>query len=267
MIVRERIDRARRAALRPVVRRLRSPFPDGIPAPVVLHCTHHKAGWSWFRNILEAVAERYGLRYRNLLTEPGEGAEIAIGLGGVVDVDTFGDVVGSHMIRDPRDVVVSGYHYHLWTTEAWALEPSPEHGGLSYQEHLRSVDTEEGMNAEIRHALPVIEQMVRWDYDDPRFLELRYEDAIDEPVSTYEAAFRHYGFAPDEAAACVALADRFSFHRVTGRRIGEEREGSHLRSGRPGQWRDVFTPANAALFKELTGDALVALGYESDMGW
>ena len=33
------------------------------------------------------------------------------------------------MIRDPRDVIVSGYFYHQWTDEPWANEPRPELGG------------------------------------------------------------------------------------------------------------------------------------------
>ena len=40
------------------------------------------------------------------------------------------------MIRDPRDCVVSGYFYHLWTNEAWAHQPQDLFNGLSYQQHL-----------------------------------------------------------------------------------------------------------------------------------
>jgi hypothetical protein len=56
---------------------------------------------------------------------------------------------------------------------------------------------------------------------------------------------------------------RFSFQRMAGRSIGKVKEGSHLRSGKPGQWREVLTRDHLALLRELTGDLLERLGYES----
>lgn len=37
-------------------------------------------------------------------------------------------------VRDPRDVVVSGYFYHRTTKEPWVLQPRPEYRRKSYQE-------------------------------------------------------------------------------------------------------------------------------------
>ena len=34
-----------------------------------------------------------------------------------------------HLIRDPLEVCVSGYQYHLNTTEPWVLERRPESAG------------------------------------------------------------------------------------------------------------------------------------------
>ena len=38
-----------------------------------------------------------------------------------------------HMVRDPIEVCVSGYQYHLITSEPWVLVPRPELGGRSWQ--------------------------------------------------------------------------------------------------------------------------------------
>lgn len=267
-MIRLRLVEARRAVVRPVRRRLRSPFPEDAAPRFVLHCCHHKTGWSWFNSVLQAISDHYGLRFQNLrLGSLDPSTDVALGYGDRSALPRAPDLVGSHMVRDPRDVVVSGYHYHLWTPEAWAHEPDPAYGGRSYREHLRALDPEEGLAAEIRHALPVIREMADWDYDDPRFCELRYEDAIADPRATYRQVFRHYGFTDEAVATAADIADRYSFRNLTGRRLGDVEERSHLRSGRPGQWRKEFTPATSELFKELAGDALIALGYETDLDW
>jgi hypothetical protein len=79
--------------------------------------------------------------------------------------------------------------------------------------------------------------------------------------------FRHYGFHDQAVERAVTIAMSFSFERISKRRVGQVQEGSHLRSGKPGRWRSVFTPGHVALFKELAGPALVKLGYESDDTW
>lgn len=62
-----------------------------------------------------------------------------------------------------------------------------------------------------------------------------------------------------------------SFERVTGRQRGEEgnaiRTGYFWRKGVSGDWRNHFDPRLTDEFKYLYGDALVALGYETDLDW
>eukprot|EP01065_Artemidia_motanka_P044416 TRINITY_DN6317_c0_g3_i1.p1 TRINITY_DN6317_c0_g3~~TRINITY_DN6317_c0_g3_i1.p1 ORF type:complete len:245 (+),score=54.21 TRINITY_DN6317_c0_g3_i1:55-789(+) len=51
-----------------------------------------------------------------------------------------------HFIRDPLDWLVSGYQYHLFTTEAWATE-------TGYQQRLKKMTEEEGLSAEVQRAM------------------------------------------------------------------------------------------------------------------
>ena len=37
-------------------------------------------------------------------------------------------------VRDPRDIIVSGYFYHMTTHEPWVHQPRSDYGGKSYQE-------------------------------------------------------------------------------------------------------------------------------------
>jgi hypothetical protein len=45
------------------------------------------------------------------------------------------------------------------------------------------------------------------------------------------------------------------------------RKSGTFRKGLPGNWCEHFTEANKALFKQVTGDLLVRLGYEQGYNW
>jgi hypothetical protein len=40
-----------------------------------------------------------------------------------------------------------------------------------------------------------------------------------------------------------------------------------FRKGKPGNWKEHFTGVNRKLFKEVSGDLLIRLGYEQDADW
>ncbi len=248
----------RRAARRAV----RSPFPPGSgKSDLLVHSCHHKVGTVWFKRVLNAVAETYGLRVHSGPQSALGRQDIFIDDHSRVDRSTLRPYRSSHLIRDPRDVVVSAYFYHLRTTEAWALEPDDRYGGLSYQEHLKQFDTEEGLGVEIqRSAATILRDMVAWDYNDPRGLELRYEDHLADEETGFRRLFTHYGFAQDAVDAAVEIALSFSLSKV-------KATTTHIRSGQPNDWENHFTPALKTLFKEETGDAALKLGYADNPDW
>jgi hypothetical protein len=103
--------------------------------------------------------------------------------------------------------------------------------------------------------------MSKWDYDQPEFLELRYEDMLEDEPASLCRLFEHYGLRDKERDTCVRQAGEFTLDVV------RAKNDSHVRSGRPGEWRDSFGPHHIALFKELTGDLVVRLGYEKNNDW
>lgn len=242
-----------------------SPFEARGARPLLVHCGHHKAGTVWFRSVLLTVCRHYGLRHRNGNARPvAPDADMAFfHSSGVFDVDLLGDrpFRGSHMVRDPRDLVVSGYEYHLVTEEAWALHPEDHYGGLSYQSRLRGLNEHDGLMAEIEWvASGTAVDMAAWNYDRPEFLELRYEDVIADEAGAFDRLFRWYGFSERAVAFGLESVDRLSLRRGGA-------QPSHVRSGRPGEWRSRLGPDHIAAFKELTGDLVVRLGYEATSDW
>lgn len=252
--------RARGAAL---------PFRDEAARVLLLHATHHKAGTHWILRVLRELARRYGLELLQMddpFADPAR-ADVLVDHQSTLDLSALPPFRGSHMIRDPRDMVVSGYFYHQWTHEAWVHEPDPRYDGRSYQEYLNAVGREEGLLEEVRRCAFTFESMAQWDYHDPRVFEIRYEDLMRDGEEVFRRLFAHYGLAPEAVEAGLDIARRNSFEARARRRPGEVQEGSVLRSGRPGQWREHFTPAVAARFREVTGDLLVRLGYEDGDAW
>ena len=246
------------------LRRLRNPFVDGERRCLV-HVAHHKVGTVWFRNVLSAVAREYGLSFATVRADGRPLAEVVLYLHRGVFRRNRPSVPfrGSHLVRDPRDVVVSAYFYHLWSGEKWLHAPRQRFGGKSYQEYLRSVTREEGLATEMVRTLEGdLRSMAAWDYTQPEFLELRYEDLIEDERAGFARIFRHYGFHDRAIESAVEIAARYSFRHVAGRPVGVVLERQHLRSGKPSQWREVFTQAHHELFRELTGDMLERLGYE-----
>lgn len=232
-----------------------------------MHACHHRTGTKWFERVLGAVAVDFGLRFRQCeQRDLRPSTDIFMQNHSRVDIGQLPPYVGTHVIRDPRDVIVSGYFYHRWTWEKWTQIPQDEFGGLTYQGYLNSLDQHSGLLAEIRNT-KAVREMVGWDYGNPNFLELKYEEIIRDEESAFSAIFEKYGFDESSIQRSVQIARQFSFANVTNRALGNVEEGNHLRSGRSGQWRDHFSEEHKAVFIDVFGDALVELGYETSNDW
>lgn len=59
--------------------------------------------------------------------------------------------VGLHIIRNPRDVVVFGYFYHLGCYEKWALQTQERSNNKSYKDYLKSLPQQEGILFEMNN--------------------------------------------------------------------------------------------------------------------
>ena len=249
------------SAVRLVRRTMRSPYADA-QRTLIVHCSHHKAGSVWFNRVLRVVARTYGIRaFLGEQRDLPRDAELFVQNHGRIDRATLPAFRGSHLIRDPRDVVVSGYFYHCKTTETWAHIPNERYGGRSYQDHLLSLDKDAGLLAEIeRCATSDMREMVNWNYQDDRFLEMRYEALIADERTGFRRLFEHYGFKPVAVNRCIDIALSFNIERARA-------TTKHVRSGVPGEWRNHFGASHKEAFKRLFGDAALRLGYETNSDW
>lgn len=161
------------------------------------------------------------------------------------------------IIRDLRDVVVSGYHY---------LHNISMH---EKAKRYRSLDPSEGMEEWMHEKLA---DRVAWidgwrtGMDVRRGRLVQYEQLLADPLVEFGAICEH--FEVDVTPAQVErIVERHSFKRATGRTPGQADAGSFNRKGIAGDWKNHFTPALTETFKSLTGDALVRWGYETGVDW
>lgn len=239
------------------------------PRKMIVHAGHHKVGTLWFQYVLKTACRRFGWRYfTGLQSDLPPNAHVFMQNHGRIDFGLLPPYVGSHMTRDPRDVVISGYFYHLGCREGWCTEPSPKFGGKSYQDVLQRLDRDDGIEFEMLHsANNTYRAMTRWDYGNSNIIEVRYEDLVEDEQGVFREVFQHYGMSQDQIDKSLEIVNFCSFQNMTKRVIGQTKVGVHLRSGKVGQWRDYFTDRHIDLCKDLFGDGLIRLGYENDDSW
>ena len=179
-----------------------------------------------------------------------------------------------HIVRDGRDVAVSATH-HWWREaqdrEAAVFELTPEELEIrdaylqdreGFLSSGRSIFTEERLGQLAR----------RWSYRvgkahrdgtalyGDRYLEIRYEDLLQDTPNTLRRVFGLLG-ASEDARIIEYCIRASSFERVSSRQRGEEDSRSFFRKGVAGDWRSVFTERDRQIYEELAGDQLIRLGY------
>jgi hypothetical protein len=240
---------------------------------------HHKGATTWIRDILLEVARRRGLVAEYLSGPASFEGDLAThvekhGLNLVLypnaDIEFVRPlhqakrVLGFHVIRDPRDIVVSAYfsHRESHVPGEWLRE---------HRLRLQSLPIDEGLLVELDFAnlQRVMGHMDRWDYDQPNVLELRMEDVTGAPRAYWTMILRQLQL--DDAHGLDELLQIVSAHEFAvlagGRKPGEEDPASHYRKGLPGDWRNYFDAKHIDAFKARYGPLVIKLGYEENDQW
>jgi hypothetical protein len=241
---------------------------------------HHKTGTIWMRKTFRGICRKLDLVAHDF---PDQNSPDELKAPCVVvdkhsmwfkktrkrEIDADDRVF--HLVRDPRDVVISGMHYHRMSREAWLHKPDEKFGGLTYQQKINSFSDERsrylfemGNKAE-----QTISRMTEWDYDRPECFECKYEELMkDTEMSLFTEISRHLGFSDDELEICRQEFFRQSlFGEKRRKETKREPREQHVRSGQSRQWADVFDRDLATAFLSRFPDILVKLGYERDDSW
>jgi hypothetical protein len=243
------------------------------------HCSYHKCLTVYFSNVLSTLYNRYlfigqGYHHFNSSIQQFYNEHHKYKVASInnqsldlENLDTNSRV--TRFIRDPRDLVVSAYYYHLRGAEYWSnvVDPVKEvwdvvngvapdmEKGQSFASYLQNLSEEDGLIAEIDFRRKHFESMKNWPVSDPRIKLFHYEDIIGNEVEIFHEIFSHYGVTWLERRLGVMLADRFS----ASKKVGNE---EHIRNPKSGQWKNIFTAKTNRYFEQHHGEILELYGYE-----
>lgn len=250
----------------------------GFGGANVVHCSYHKCLTSYYDNVAGDLFNRFmpwsrGYRHFNSridrFHDELDGLSVASVNNHAPELDRLGDFRLTRFVRDPRDLVVSGYFYHRRGAEPWCRISDPRDedwrvvngcvpdglaSGQSYADFLQERSREEGLLAEIEFRRYHFQSMRAWPASHPDIRLFRYEDIMGDERRVFEQAYRFYGASWITVKAAGRLALRYSADRRAG-------ETDHIRNPRPEQWREVFTPRVLERFNDRYGDLVERLGY------
>jgi hypothetical protein len=168
--------------------------------------------------------------------------------------------VNYFIYRDPRDMLVSQVFF--------ATDMHEEHGMHAYYHSLPDFGAR--LNVAItgidRDGLKMVSVKQRYEgvfqwLEQKNALCLRFEDLIHQRDVTLNAMLDQvektgYQIPTPREKALEILVEAI-----------QPKKSHTFRSGKTGGWREHFSAAHKALFKEVAGDLLVRLGYEKNNDW
>jgi hypothetical protein len=259
--------------------------------PQLIVFTYHKTGTVLFEAITQALAAQLGLKFarhygfvRRLDPDIGI-ALLAHSLVGFFFASRPFRAV--RLVRDPRDIWVSGYLYHRHCREGWCtntnFDPSPpiayprvdysfQHypeewkqrylawlGGKSYQQNLIERDLAAGLDFELAgYTGCTLDTMRSWWLATPELLDVQLEAVASDFDATLRRIFVHLGLNEEECKRAVELAAPYDLARMTDAEVSKR---AHIHSRQLSKWRDVLSAAQIARFEAHYRDLIRKLGY------
>lgn len=251
--------------------------------------SHHKCGTVLLTNIFQEVADRLNMsigRAYGFVEDPPK-TDITIFEHSLVSKRVFQrPFKGVHVRRDPREIVVSGYLYHMRTNEKWCLtKPEPdaanlmyplipyerEHAstewkiqylnrlnGRSYQQNLLERDQKTGLRFEMQRVAGwAITDLLEWNYGNPNIFETSLERLSDNFDQEVKDILLNLGFSRQLAEICRMRASKHNLNEMTESSINEN---EHI-TGLGKKWPAFFDREVLADFHSHFGDAPARLGY------
>jgi hypothetical protein len=166
----------------------------------------------------------------------------------------------SLFLRDPRDLLVSGYFYHKKGVEPWTKikNPTPKDfeivngnipkvlrdSKLSMHEYLNQCDMDEGLMIELEFRKEHFSSLMKWlTFTHKSVLLIDYFDIMQNEARAFTRFGRHHNFNLLQMKALLYFVNKY--------KASNNKSNKHIRNPSPGQWK-----------KQLTRESLDALDKE-----
>ena len=207
--------------------------------PLRCQFSHHRCASSWTNNIMRDICRLLGLRFAVVHTTDGLGENparfirehrvqfLVLSNADISVLNQLPPFKAFHVIRDPRDVVVSSYFSHRYSHP---LDEWPELG--THRKDLASMTIPEGHHYEITNCrAKQFADMMAWDYDRADIMEWQMEDLVSDPLNGFRQILDHLEIPvacriglKDNLSAVANRLYAFGWHGYHGHRSGPIRE-------------------------------------------
>ncbi|MGB5772417.1 MAG: sulfotransferase domain-containing protein, partial [Crocosphaera sp.] len=161
---------------------------------------HHKCGTQWIQGILREVCQDMGLIYSHAYSAEKFNDDLEEFIkqkkcdifsytnAKCQYVEKLKNFRGFHVIRDPRDIVVSAYFSHLYS------HPVEQSIRLKEErETLQKMSKHEGLIQEIEFNQGTLEAIGDWNYHQENVMEIKMEDLTINSYAIFVDIFRFLG--------------------------------------------------------------------------
>ena len=238
--------------------------------PLIVHCCHHKTGTVVIEKVLRTIADYFDLKYQYCgQSKLQNDTDIWMQHHSKIDLSTIDrPVVGTHMIRNPCSIIVSAYEYHKNTKEGWANRKINTLNKMTYKDILNTLNKEEGLIFEMKNKLYVesskntIMDIYNWDYNMPNFLELKYEELMENYDGVIRNMLKHYGFTRDMIKESLRLVRKYNIRNKNDSELDKNKHITN-KSINLEKWREYFNNKNIVeKFRKIyPNDLFEKIGY------
>jgi hypothetical protein len=251
---------------------------------------YHKAGTVLLERIMRRVGELLGrsiAKHFGMVSTLDSTKDIVLLPHSLLACDVTWLYRAIRVVRDPRDIWVSGYLYHRRCREGWCVntnfDPTSPVGyprvdfsfqhypeewkqnylarlrGLSYQQNLLGRSQEDALNFELAgYTGCTLEAMRAWRLQGPHIIDVKLEDIAANFDDTMRIIFSHLGFQGSECDRAVGVAGSEDMARMDDATLARD---PHIYSRQISKWRDVLSPAQVESFEQRYGALITSLGY------
>lgn len=176
------------------------------------------------------------------------------------------------LIRDLRDMLISRYYHVMADPNHWQygkINSLPFEEG--FEKSLFGISHEDNMDVINYYTFWISGWFNYLEANQDKCYLMRFEDMKKDLFLEYKNFLSYYNISFSDSFINQML-ERQKTRHVDQKNLSKNlnlpgRLQTTFRKGISGEWKNLFSKSHKDIFKDITGDLLIKLGYEKDLGW